>query len=346
MSFVEEKDVQELTEKLIKFVLKETLGQDFQGSFPKMTYAQAFETYGSDKPDIRFDLKISDITDVFADTELAFLKSVLGAGGQAGAICVDQNMTRSEMNKWTEFAIKKLGAGGLLYVKHNGDEENLESPVAKFLPKDFVARVQKIIPEFKAESNLFIVVDKHKKAWSILGALRQKIAEASGLIPENVLSWLWITDFPMFEWDEKDKRWYSMHHPFTSFVKSGDDLKNCTAKAYDIVCNGMEIGGGSIRIHDSKTQAEVFEMLGISEEERDDKFKFLLDALKLGFPPHGGIAWGLDRLLMMLTNSSSIREVIAFPKTQSGACLMMEAPSQVDSKQLRELGILKMKTKD
>ena len=256
----------------------------------------------------------------------------------------NKTFSRSELDGLVDLSIKHLGAKGLLYIRFNKDGSP-DSPVSKFLPKDFLQQAQQIIPSLKAEDTLFIVSDVYEDAWTVLGKLRLELGNKLKLIDENEYKFVWITDFPMFEWSKEDKRWGAMHHPFTQPAATldkkltNDDIKNLKARAYDITCNGYELGGGSIRIHESEMQKKVFDILGISEKDAHEKFGFLLDAQNFGYPPHGGFALGLDRIIMLLAKTKSIREVIAFPKTQSGSCPMMETPATVDEKQLKELGI-------
>lgn len=341
MSFIKEDDVMSVIEGMVKKIFKEIYDKALTLPFPRYSYQDVFNRFGSDKPDMRFGLEIKDVTSLFESTKLKFLKSTIEGGGRIGALFVkDKDFSRSELSNLEKFAKIKLGASGLLYIKITNDK-NIESPVSKFLPTDFVSEIQKIIPDANAPGTIFIVADKFKKAWGVLGNLRLEFAKKLNLINENEFNFSWVVDFPLLEFDEKENRWFSVHHPFT--LPKGDinkeDFKNIKAKAYDLVCNGEELGGGSIRIHDSKMQKRVFEILGIEKKEVEEKFGFLLEAQELGFPPHGGFALGLDRLIMLLGKTDSIRDVIAFPKTQSGVCPMMQTPSTVDKKQLKELGI-------
>jgi len=360
MSFVEEKDLQEVTESLVREVWKTVLNYDIPKNISSMTFKDAFAKYGSDKPDVRFDLEINDATSLFKDTEIKFLKSVIDSGGKLGAVCLKkQNFSRSELDKWVDVAKERCGAKGLLYIHFPvGDSVSFEqsnnkpvrpepvegfqrtvSTISKLLPKGFFSIAKEVFPELEEGDTLFIVADKFKDAWTILGRLRLELAKSFNLIDENKYEFLWITEFPLFEWNEEDKRFYAMHHPFTQPKIGWEkfDPKDMVARAYDLVCNGEELGGGSIRIHDPKLQSRVFDLLGISKEEAQEKFGFLLEAMEFGFPPHGGLALGLDRLVMILTKTDSIRDVIAFPKTTSGSCLMMQTPSKVDTKQLDDL---------
>ena len=340
MSFIDEADVQGLIERLLKHVFNTVLGKDIAIPFKRMTYDEAFSLYGSDKPDLRYDLPIADCSSVFQDTELKFLKDVLERGGKIGGVHVpNHNFTHSELNRWVDKA-QKLGAKGLLWIDLQAPDQ-ISSPVSKFLPQDFFNRVKSVCPDVDNKSVLFLVAGGYETAWEILGRLRQELAKELNMIPAGEFNFSWITDFPLLEYDEKEKRWNAKHHPFTSPAQEWEtqELAAIKARAYDVVLNGIELGGGSIRIHDRNVQEKMFNLLGLSKAEVELKFGFLLEAQELGFPPHGGIALGLDRLIMLLTESSSIREVIAFPKTSSGQDPMMESPTPVDDKQLKEYGL-------
>ena len=340
MSFIDEADIQNLIERMLKRVLKETLNFDLTIPFSRMSYDDAYASYGSDKPDLRYGLKIGDCTDAFADTELQFLKAISEKKGKVGGICVpEHSFSHTELNRWVERA-QKLGAKGLLWIYCKSEAE-IDSPVSKFLPADFYARMKRVFPELKPGAVLFLVAGPYKKAWEVLGRLRCALADVLHMIPDNVLHFSWITDFPLLEYNEEQKRWDAMHHPFTAPQGDwdGSNPGNIKARAYDIVLNGIELGGGSIRMHQRDAQQKMFEFLGLTDEEVHAKFGFLLEAQELGFPPHGGIALGLDRFVMLLTQSTSIRDVIAFPKTQRGIDPMMEAPTPVPAKQLTEYAL-------
>ncbi|MDR3550217.1 MAG: aspartate--tRNA ligase, partial [Candidatus Babeliales bacterium] len=340
MSFINEADIQNLIEKLIHFIWKKVYNVELALPFARMTYQDAFASYGCDKPDLRFDLKIQDASAAFANTELKFLRSVLDKGGKIGGLHVaDREWSRSDLDGWVDKATE-CGAKGLLWMRFKEDGI-VESPVSKFLPESFLNDIKKCIPDIKTGSVIFLVAGPQKEAWEILGRLRLVMAKEYNMIPENQYNFSWITDFPMFEYDEKLKNWTFVHHPFTSPQAGWQDQpqSDIKARAYDIILNGVELGGGSIRIHDSASQAKVFDMIGLSKEEAESRFGFLLEAQELGFPPHGGLAIGVDRLLMLMTKTTSIREVIAFPKTQRFHDPMMECPSKVTDVQLRDYGV-------
>jgi aspartyl-tRNA synthetase len=338
MSFIDDKQIQETIEQLLKHVWKKGLGVDIQTPFARMTFDEAFSSYGSDKPDFRFGLKIQDCTSLFEGTELKFIKAVLDKKGKIGAIHIaDHEFTRSELDSIVDRATQ-LGAKGLLWIRF---KDGVDSPVAKFLPADFFEKAQAAVPGLTSKSTLFLIAGPYSEAWTLLGRLRLEIAEKLKMIPHDQNHFSWITDFPMFEYDAEGKRWNAVHHPFTRPEPGWENkpIGDVKARAYDVVLNGIELGGGSIRIHDSATQDKVFDILGLSKEQAQNKFGFLLEAQDLGFPPHGGIALGLDRLIMLMTKSSSIREVIAFPKTARGIDPMMEAPTPIEPEKLREYGL-------
>lgn len=342
-SFVSESDLQNLIDGLLAVIVKDVLGQDIKLPIAKMTYDEAFSNYGSDKPDLRFKLPIRDCSGLFAESELKFLKSVLDKQGNVGGIFVDHAFGRSELDGWVDKALK-IGAKGLLWIKFNEDG-SIDSPVSKFLPDNFADQVAALFTNFERPGTLFLIAGQHKEAWELLGRLRLELGRNLKLINESELNFTWVTDFPMFEWDADTKRWAAMHHPFTSPQGSwqGSDPSKMYARAYDIVLNGVELGGGSIRINKREDQEKIFEILGLSPELAQEMFGFLLEAQQLGFPPHGGIALGLDRLIMLLTGSSSIRDVIAFPKTARGYDALMEAPSPVVENKLKDYGLKPLK---
>lgn len=346
MSFVQEEDVMSMIEGLLYHVFKNSCNIEIPKKFPRITYDEAFRLYGSDKPDLRYELPIHDVGSLFAKTELKFLQTVLLQGGKIGALHVGQKQfTRSELEGWVNKSVQ-LGAKGLLWIRFN-EQGQPESPVSKFLPEDFLQQVQQVIPGVKAGDTLFINAGKYSEAWTLLGRLRCAIAQELGMVSDDIFRFCWVTDFPLFEYDPTDKRWNSVHHPFTSpqFGWEGKDFGDIKARAYDVVLNGYELGGGSIRIHDINFQKKMFGILGLDEAKMQEKFGALLNALELGCPPHGGLALGLDRIVMLMTKSKSIREVIAFPKTQRGHDAMMQAPGMIEEKDLVLYG-LKFVVKD
>ncbi len=343
MSFVDTEDVFEVVEGLMKKLLKEVKGYDLETPIPRLTFKEAMEKYGSDKPDLRFGLEMVTLNETVRKSEFRVFKdAVEGDGIVTGLLakgCGDY--TRNQLDVLTDF-VKKLGAGGLIWMRVK--EDGLEAPVAKFFSDE---EKQNIINAMNAEAGdlIFILAGKKFKTLSQMGALRLEMAKRLDLIPnDEVWKLLWVTEFPLFEWDDDTQRYYAMHHPFTSPVledvdKLESEPGNVRARAYDLVLNGNEVAGGSIRIHNADLQSRMFKALGISEEEANEKFGFLMGAFKYGAPPHGGIAFGFDRLVMLLANESSIRDVMAFPKTASATSLMDNSPSPVDEQQLKELHI-------
>lgn len=341
MSFVNEQDIIQVVEDLFAFIWKKIFNKKLQFPFPKFKYDEIFSRFGTDKPDMRFSMEIQDFTQLFKNTELKFLKTIIDKNGKIGAICIkNKNFSRSEFAHWEQQAKQYFGANGLLQIKFQENKSPVSS-ISKFLPQDFFAQVKNIIPDISINDTLFLVADKYNKAWTALGYLRATLGKELNLIDKNQFNFLWITDFPLLEWSEEDNRWYSVHHPFTSPYENWETLDKSKIKSrtYDLVCNGEELGGGSIRIHNPEIQSKIFKLLGIDENTAKEKFGFLLEAQKYGFPPHGGIGFGLDRIIILLCNAESIRDVIAFPKTTTGSCLMTKSPSQVDEEQLKELHI-------
>lgn len=339
MSFINEDDIKQLTEQLLAYVWKKAFNHELQLPFERTTYQEAFLKYGSDKPDVRFALPIHDVGNLFEQTELKFLRAVLDKGGKIGTLAVhDHEFARSELDGMVGRA-QDLGAKGLLWIRFKDGKP--DSPVSKFLPDNFLDQVKKIMPEANEKTTLFIVAGPYEEAWTTLGRLRLLLADDLKLIPDDVYKFVWITDFPLFAYDKESKQWQAVHHPFTSPQENWQELepKDMKARAYDIVLNGIELGGGSIRIHDADMQNKMFELLGLDKQTAHKRFGFLLEAQSLGFPPHGGIALGLDRLIMLMTKSRSIREVIAFPKTARGYDPLMASPTEVDEIQLREYGL-------
>ena len=343
MSFVEEDDVISINEKLIRHIFNEVMGVEVKIPFPRMPFVEAMERFGSDKPDIRFGFELKNMNEALKDTEFNVFRSVVENGGAVKGINVKgyaDKFSKKGISK-LEKHVKTYGAKGLAWIKlENG---KIVSPILKFL-KD--GELNAITELFELEENdlILIVADEQKVVYDALGSLRVHVAKKLDMLDENKYEFLWVTEFPLLEYDEENERYVAMHHPFTSPVDEDIDLLDkdpgkVRAKAYDIVLNGVELGGGSIRIHDSKLQKKMFEALGFSDEESERKFGFLMNAFKYGTPPHGGLAYGLDRMVMLMTFSESIREVIAFPKTQNATCLMTEAPAAADEKQLEELSI-------
>jgi aspartyl-tRNA synthetase len=343
MSFVEEDDVMTMAENLVKVIYKQEKGINLDFAFPRLTYREAMDTYGSDKPDTRFEMKIKSFTEIFRDSEFNLFKQVAASQGViAGLVAAKhQKFTRNYLDDLVKYA-KRLGALGLIWFRYRAGA--LEGPITKFLKPHEIDALKQEAGLSEDDQLLFILAGKQDKTLAIMGELRLHLGRELGLIDESQNRFLWVVDFPMLEFDEKENRYVARHHPFTS-PKDSDSAKlesqpaDVLAKAYDLVINGNEIAGGSIRIHNKEMQKKVFKMLSISDEEADNKFGFLLNAMEYGAPPHGGIAFGFDRLVMMLSGSSSIRDVIAFPKTSSGYSPMDGAPATVDSCQLKELGI-------
>lgn len=344
MSFIGKDDIMAIGENYIKRLWKEILDYNVETPFRRLSYKDAMELYGSDKPDLRFGMELICLNDILENCEFQVFKSVLQSRGRITLFNAKNcaNYSRKQIDELTDFA-KKYGAKGIAWIKLEDGE--VKSPIAKFLSEQ---EIQDIIDKSGAETGdlLLISSDSWTKSLTIMGALRLEIARREGIL-ESVrdrFEFAWVTDFPLFEKDEDSEELYAMHHPFTSPMNEDLDLLKTSpdkarAQAYDMVINGAEVGGGSIRIHNQIVQEQMFSLLGLSEDEAKDKFGFLLDALQYGAPPHGGIAFGLDRLVMILTGTDNIRDVIAFPKTTSGLSLMDGAPTYVDDNQLKELGI-------
>lgn len=339
MSFIDEEDIYDLIERMFVYVFDKVLGIKLDAPFPRMPYAEAMERFGSDKPDTRFGMELVDLSDIARECGFKVFRDAVENGGQVKGLLVKgcAGYTRKQLDDLTLLA-QELGAKGLAYILYKEDE--VKSPIVKFFSEEEIGRILERMNAEKGDLILF-VADKKEVVAAVLGRLRLDLGEALGLIPHDKMNFLWIVDWPLLEWDSDEKRYVAVHHPFTS-PKSPDfdkDPGNALAKAYDLVLNGVELGGGSIRIHDAEVQSRLFRTLGISDEEAEEKFGFLLKAFKFGPPPHGGIAFGLDRMIWLLAGADSIRDVIAFPKTQKATCLLTEAPSSVDPRQLRELHI-------
>ena len=344
MSFVEQDDIIALGTTLVRDLWMEVLSQALPEKFPVLSYNEAMEKYGSDKPDLRFDIELLELESFILDSKFDTFKSIIKSGGRVKGIVVPnaENYSRKVIDDLTSWLKEQYGAKGLAWMKCL-DGEFFEGGISKFFDKKMH---QDMIKKLKISKNniLFIIGDVQKIVFSSLGALRIKAAKQNNLIDENKWSPLWVVDFPLFEWNEDHSRWDSLHHPFTSpnfedIEHLDKDPSRVRSLGYDIVMNGYEIGGGSIRIYDKKLQSKIFDLLGISKEEANEKFGFLMNAFKYGAPPHGGMAFGFDRLIMLLVGSKQIRDVIAFPKTTSAMSLMDNSPSLVDSKQLEELGL-------
>jgi len=343
LSFVDEEDIYQVAEGMIKRLFKETKGLELAQPFTRITYQEAIDRFGTDKPDTRFDLELTSLTDIVKDCGFKVFRSIVEKGGMVKSINAKgcANFSRKDLDDLTAYA-GNFGAKGLAWVKMKEDGE-WQSPIAKFFTEEERANMT---AELKAETGdlLFFVADTPSVVHNALAELRLELARRLNLLRDDTFDFLWVTDFPLLEYDGEAKRHMAVHHPFTSPVEEDMELLESDpgqirSRAYDLVLNGTEIGGGSIRIHQQDVQERVFKALGISKEEAADKFDFLLQALELGAPPHGGIAFGLDRLMMIIAGRDSIRDVIAFPKTQKASCPMTEAPAPVDRKQLTELSL-------
>ena len=345
MSFVEKEDVMNEIEGLAKYVFKNVTGEEANYTFQRMPYAEAMDRFGSDKPDLRFGVELKDLSDIVKNSSFNAFSSTVKNGGLVKAVVApnaNEKFSRKVISEYEEYVKTYFGAKGLAYIKLTAD--GITSPIAKFLSED---EMKAIIEKTEAKTGdvIFIVADKKKVVASALGALRLKIGKDLELINKDDFKFLWVVDFPMFDYDEEEQRYKAEHHPFTS-IKAEDldkflagQTEDIRTNTYDLVLNGSEIGGGSIRIFNPQIQSMVFDRLGLSQEEAKAKFGFFLDAFKYGAPPHGGLAFGIDRWLMVMLKEESIRDVIPFPKTNKGQCLMTEAPNTVDEKQLEELFI-------
>ena len=345
MSFVEKEDVMNEIEGLAKYVFKNVTGEEANYTFQRMPYAEAMDRFGSDKPDLRFGVELKDLSDIVKNSSFNAFSSTVQNGGLVKAVVApnaNEKFSRKIISEYEEYVKTYFGAKGLAYIKLTAD--GITSPIAKFLSED---EMKAIIDKTEAKTGdvIFIVADKKKVVHSALGALRLRIGKDLELINKDDFKFLWVVDFPMFDYDEEEQRYKAEHHPFTS-IKAEDldkflagQTEDIRTNTYDLVLNGSEIGGGSIRIFNPKIQSMVFDRLGLSQEEAKAKFGFFIDAFKYGAPPHGGLAFGIDRWLMVMLKEESIRDVIPFPKTNKGQCLMTEAPNTVDEKQLEELFI-------
>ena len=343
LSFVDVEDVLDVNERMLAFLFKEVLGVEVQLPIQRMTWIEAMNRFGSDKPDLRFGMELTDVSEVVKDCEFVVFKNALEQGGSVRGINAkgQGTMPRKKIDKLVEFA-KGYGAKGLAYIAI-GEDGAVKSSFAKFMKEEEMAALIKAMDGQNGDLLLF-AADKTKLVWDVLGALRLELAKQMELLDKNEYRFVWITEFPLLEWSEEEERFMAMHHPFTMPME--EDLQyldtypgRVRAKAYDIVLNGNEIGGGSVRIFQDDIQSKMFEVIGFTPEEAQKQFGFLLDAFKYGVPPHAGLAYGLDRLVMLMAKVDSIREVIAFPKVKDASCLMSEAPDVVDEKQLEELGI-------
>lgn len=342
-SFTDQEDIIEMNERLIQHVMKTVKGLDIPAPFPRITFDDAMARYGVDKPDTRFGMELQDLTAFSESVDFKVFKSAVESGGSVKAIVVKDaasDYSRKDIDKLEAF-VKNYGAKGLAWMKMN--EEGLQGPIAKFFDEDKKSELSELLT-LEANDLILFAADKDSVVHASLGNLRNKLAKDLNLIDKGQFNFIWVTDWPLFEYDEELGRYFAAHHPFTSpKAEDIDKLESAPhevkANAYDIVLNGYELGGGSIRINDAELQERMFRVLGFSDEERDSQFGFLIEAFKYGAPPHGGIAYGLDRFVMLLTGSDNIRDVIAFPKTQNASDLMMDAPSDVSKDQLKELHI-------
>ena len=343
LSFVDVDDVIDVNERLLAYLFKQVLDVDVKLPIQRMTWQDAMDRFGSDKPDLRFGMELQNVSEVVRGCEFAVFKNALEAGGTVRGINAkgQGSMPRKKIDKLVEFA-KDYGAKGLAYIAIHEDG-TVKSSFAKFMTEDEMSRLVEAM-DGQAGDLLLFAADKNKVVWDVLGALRLELARQMNLLDSSEYRFVWITEFPLLEWSDEENRFKAMHHPFTMPMEEDlqyidSDPGRVRAKAYDIVLNGTEIGGGSVRIHQDDIQEKMFEVLGFTKEKAYEQFGFLLTAFKYGVPPHAGLAYGLDRLVMLMAKQESIRDVIAFPKVKDASCLMTEAPNLVDEKQLEELGI-------
>lgn len=341
MSFIHQEDIMDLVERLAKKVFKDVTGEEKLEKFDRITYDYAMNNYGSDKPDLRFDMKIKDLSELVTNKGFSVFDDAISNGGSVRAIVSDDiDFSRKKIKDLEDFVKTYYKAKGLAYIKV-GEDGSINSPIAKFFDEETLNNIKNTL-ELTNNKIAFILADKNKIVLDGLGALRLKLGNDLGLINKDEFKFAWVVDFPMFEYSEEEGRYLAQHHPFTSIKKEdvkyldSGELEKIKSESYDLVLNGYEIGGGSIRIHDSELQAKVFDTLGLSKEEQIDKFGFFLETLSYGVPPHGGLAFGLDRWLMAMQKETSIKEVIPFPKTNKGQDLLTGAPASVDVKQLSE----------
>jgi len=347
MSFVDVDDVISISEGLLSALFEALIGKTLATPFERITYDEAMELYGTDKPDLRFDMPMFNLTEIFKETEFGVFKKIIQEKGEIKALLLkNRSLTRKDLDTSVEIA-KQIGGSGLIWIKI--EDSGFQSPITKYLSEEGKGMMKNML-QCEDGDVVFIMADKKAKVNEIMGRFRQYLGERYNLIDKDQFRFLWVVDFPLLEYSEEEKRYVARHHPFTSPKGKIKDLsrqitskeiepESIIARAYDLVLNGVEIGGGSIRIHRADDQMEMFKILNIKEEEAKEKFGFLLEALEMGAPPHGGIAFGFDRIIMMLLGLESIRDVIPFPKTQKGTCLLTGAPSRIPQKQLNELRI-------
>lgn len=343
LSFVDVDDVIDVNERLLAYLFKEVLDVDVKLPIQRMTWQEAMDRFGSDKPDLRFGMELQNVSDIVKDCGFGVFTGALENGGSVRGINAkgQGSMPRKKIDALVDFA-KGYGAKGLAYIAIHEDG-SYKSSFAKFMTEDQMNALVKAM-DGEAGDLLLFAADRNKIVWNVLGALRVELADQMGLLDKSDYKFLWVTEFPQFEWSDEEERYVAMHHPFTMPMDEDLDMLETNpgavrAKAYDIVLNGTEIGGGSVRIHQADVQSRMFKALGLTDEVANEKFGFLLDAFKYGVPPHAGLAYGLDRLVMLMAKRDSIRDVIAFPKVKDASCLLTNAPDVVDAKQLDELSI-------